>query len=39
MTDLVLFQDADFAAQLSDSKYTSGGDRCIFGTHVSRYHG
>ena len=29
-----LFQDSDFAGDLEDSKYTSGGTLCIFGSHT-----
>ena len=32
---LGLFQDSDFAADLEDSKSTSGGTLCIFGSHTS----
>ena len=31
---LRLFQDWDFAGDLEDSKYTSGGTLCIFGNHT-----
>ena len=31
---LVLFQDSDFAVDLEDSKSTSGGALCIFGSHT-----
>ena len=31
---LGLFQDADFAGDLEDSKSTSGGTLCIFGSHT-----
>ena len=31
---LGLFQDSDFAGDLEDSKSTSGGTLCIFGTHI-----
>ena len=31
---LGLFQDSDFAGDLEDSKYTSGGTLCIFGSHT-----
>ena len=31
---LGLFQDSDFAGDLEDSKSTSGGILCIFGSHV-----
>ena len=31
---LGLFQDSDFAADLEDSKSTSGGTLCIFGSHT-----
>ena len=31
---LELFQDSDFAADLKDSKSTSGGTLCIFGSHT-----
>ena len=36
-----LFQDSDFAGDLEDSKSTSGGVLCIFGSHtfVPRYCG
>ena len=30
----VLFQDSDFAGDLEDSKSTSGGTLCIFGSHT-----
>ena len=30
---LGLFQDSDFAGDLEDSKFTSGGTLCIFGSH------
>ena len=29
-----LFQDSDFAGHLEDSKSTSGGTLCIFGSHT-----
>ena len=29
-----LFQDADFAGDLADSRSTSGGVLCIFGSHT-----
>ena len=29
-----LFQDSDFAGDLEDSKSTSGGTLCIFGSHT-----
>ena len=32
--DLELFQDSDFAEDLEDSKSTSGGVLCIFGSHT-----
>ena len=32
---LGLFQDSDFTKDLEDSKSTSGGTRCIFGSHTS----
>ena len=32
--DLGLFQDSDFAGDLEDSKSTSGGTLCIFGSHT-----
>ena len=32
--DLGLFQDSDFAGDLDDSKSTSGGTLCIFGSHT-----
>ena len=32
---LGLFQDSDFAGDLEDSKSTSGGTLCIFGSHTS----
>ena len=28
------FQDSDFAGDLEDSKSTSGGELCIFGSHT-----
>ena len=31
---LGLFQDSDFAGDLQDSKSTSGGTLCIFGSHT-----
>ena len=31
---LGLFQDSDFARDLEDSKYTSGGTLCVFGSHT-----
>ena len=31
---LGLFQDSDFAGDLEDSKYTSGGTLCVFGSHT-----
>ena len=31
---LGLFQDSDFAGDLEDSKYASGGTLCIFGSHT-----
>ena len=31
---LILFQDSDFAGDLEDSKSTSGGTLCIFGSHT-----
>ena len=31
---LGLFQDSDFAGDLEDSKFTSGGTLCIFGSHT-----
>ena len=31
---LGLFQDSDFAGDLEDSKATSGGTLCIFGSHT-----
>ena len=31
---LGLFQDSDFAGDLEDSKSTSGGILCIFGSHT-----
>ena len=31
---LGLFQDSDFAEDLEDSKYTSGGTLCMFGSHT-----
>ena len=31
---LGLFQDSDFAGDLGDSKSTSGGTLCIFGSHT-----
>ena len=31
---LGLFQDSDFAGDLDDSKFTSGGTLCIFGSHT-----
>ena len=31
---LGLFQDSDFAGDLEDSKSTSGGSLCIFGSHT-----
>ena len=32
--DLGLFQDSDFAGDLENSKSTSGGTLCIFGSHT-----
>ena len=32
--DLGLFQDSDFAGDLEDSKSTSGGTLCVFGSHT-----
>ena len=32
--NLGLFQDSDFAGDLEDSKSTSGGTLCIFGSHI-----
>ena len=32
---LGLFQDSDFAGDLEDSKSTSGGTLCVFGSHTS----
>ena len=32
--DWELFQDSDFAGDLEDSKSTSGGTLCIFGSHT-----
>ena len=32
--DWALFQDSDFAGDLEDSKSTSGGTLCIFGSHT-----
>ena len=32
--DLGLFQDSDFAEDLEDSKSTSGGTLCVFGSHT-----
>ena len=32
--DLGLFQDSDFARDLEDSKSTSGGTLCVFGSHT-----
>ena len=29
-----LFQDSDFAGDLEDSKFTSGGTLCVFGSHT-----
>ena len=34
MYSLQLFQDSDFAGDLEDSKYSSGGTLCIFGSHT-----
>ena len=34
IADLGLFQDFDFAGYLEDSKPTSGGTLCIFGSHT-----
>ena len=31
---LGLFQDSDFAQKLEDSKSTSGGTLCVFGSHT-----
>ena len=31
---LELFQDSDFAGDLEDSKFTSGGTLCVFGSHT-----
>ena len=31
---LGLFQDSDFAGDLEDSKFTSGGTLCFFGSHT-----
>ena len=31
---LLLFQDSDFAGGLEDSKFTSGGTLCVFGSHT-----
>ena len=31
---LGLFQDSDFAANLEDSKFTSGGKLCVSGSHT-----
>ena len=31
---LGLFQDSDFAGDLEDSKSTSGGTLCVFGSHA-----
>ena len=31
---LGLFQDSDFAGDLEDSKSTSGGTLCVFGSHT-----
>ena len=31
---LGLFQDSDFAGDLEDSKWTSGGTLCVFGRHT-----
>ena len=31
---LGLFQDSDFAADLEDSRSTSGGTLCVFGSHT-----
>ena len=31
---LVLFQDSDFAGDFEDSKSTSGGTLCVFGSHT-----
>ena len=31
---LGLFQDSDFAGELEDSKFTSGGTLCVFGSHT-----
>ena len=35
---LGLFQDSDFAGDLEDSKSTSGGTLCIFGSHTAVSH-
>ena len=35
---LGLFQDSDFAGDLEDSKSTSGGTLCIFGSHTFFIH-
>ena len=32
--ELGLFQDSDFAGDLEDSKSTSGGTLCVFGSHT-----
>ena len=32
--DLGLFQDCDFAGDLEDSNFTSGGVLCVFGSHT-----
>ena len=34
IADVGLFQDSDFAIDLEDSKSTSGGILCIFGSHM-----
>ena len=34
IADFGLFQDSDFAGNLEDSKSTSGGILCIFGSHT-----
>ena len=31
---LGLFQDSDFAGDIEDSKFTSGGTLCVFGSHT-----
>ena len=33
-TDWDCFQDSDFAGDLEDSKFTSGGTLCMFGSHT-----